>query len=55
MANLLGYLLLCYAPGPFAAATRNPHTAFGRWCLSHAGGWVYRGYVAGALPEGGAL
>lgn len=37
--DLIGYLLVAY--GPWRLTTNCSH-AFGRWCVSHAGGWDYR-------------
>jgi hypothetical protein len=39
MFDWIGYILVAY--GPYKITT-NPYTRFGRWCLSHAGGWAYR-------------
>ncbi len=38
MTNYIGFLLVVYGPWKL---TCDPDTAFGRWCLSHAGAWAY--------------
>lgn len=45
--GLIAWCLVVYGPQPCI----NPYTAFGQWCLSHSGDWIYR--AEGAAYDAG--